>query len=102
MGTDIKSQQNQFKLLYPYCECHTKKEINSRDKTVLIDIVMHYFITFSWSTMVPILVENLVNLLINFLETIIMTGEPTHILHQIAVIHVSIIIWKVWSTQGTS
>jgi len=30
---------NQLKLLYPYCACHTKMEMHSRDTTVLIDLL---------------------------------------------------------------
>jgi len=41
-----------LKPLYPYCACHTKKEMHSRDKTVLIDLlrfnVMHYSSLFQY------------------------------------------------------
>jgi len=30
---------NQLKLLHPYRVCHTKKEMHSRDTTVLIDLL---------------------------------------------------------------
>jgi len=37
---NIKSHAvNQLKLLYPYCVYHTKKEMHSRDTTVLIDLL---------------------------------------------------------------
>jgi len=62
---------NQLKLLYPYCTCHTKKEMY----TAALKL-------FQYFAMVPALVENsyfLVYLFLNFfLETVIMTGEPTH------------------------
>jgi len=56
---------NLLKLLYRYCVCHTKKEMHSRDATVLKYLlsfnVMHYSSLFQYffpSTMVPTLVEN--------------------------------------------
>jgi len=51
--------------LCPYCAFHTKKEMHSKDTTVLIDLlwfnVVHYsslFPYFFQSTMVPTLAEN--------------------------------------------
>jgi len=42
---NITSQTvNQLKLLYPYCACHTKKEMHSRDTTILIDFLWFIFV----------------------------------------------------------
>jgi len=34
-----QAHPNQLKLLYPYCPCHAKKEMHSRDATILIDLL---------------------------------------------------------------
>jgi len=51
-----------IKLLYPYCACHTKKEMHSRGTTVYCDLMScttsAFFRTFFRFTMVPTLVEN--------------------------------------------
>jgi len=52
LGCTCTTLENQLKLLHPYCACHTKKEMRSRDTTVLIDFqwfnVAHYSSLFQY------------------------------------------------------
>jgi len=55
---------NQLKLVYPYCAWHTKKEMHSRDTTVLIDYfdltscTIPFSTFFDLATIVHTLLEN--------------------------------------------
>jgi len=78
---------NQLKLLYPYCACHTKKEMHSRDTTdLMLQLVSVLF--FDLATIVLTLLENpnfLVYLFANFfwiIMTIIIIKNRVESQHQ--------------------
>jgi len=69
-----------FKTDVSLCACHTKKGMHSRDITVLINLLWcttpACFSTFlTYSSLKFLIFEY--SCLLTFLETVIMTGEPT-------------------------
>jgi len=53
---------NKVKLLYPYCACHTIKEMHSRDATFLIDLMSSttpacFSTVFDLATIIPTLLK---------------------------------------------